>query len=206
MAIWLADRPLVLASNSQARRRMLEAASIPLVVRPAAIDERAVEASEKPNSARLAAAVLAREKARIVSLAAPGELVLGADQTLAQRAPTGERRFSKPNSRDEARDQLRALSGTAHELTSACAVALDGKVLTALTDTARLSMRILQDDFIERYLDAAGAKVHASVGGYQIEGLGVHLFDKIEGDYFTILGLPLLPLLAYLRRSRLVAE
>jgi septum formation protein len=202
MAIWLADKPLVLASNSEARKRMLEAASIPLVVRPANIDERAVEASEKPSSARVAAAVLAREKARTVSLAAPGELVLGADQTLA----LGERRLSKPQSRDEAREQLRALSGTAHELTSACAIALDGKVLTALTDTARLSMRALHEDFIERYLDAAGAQVHASVGGYQIEGLGVHLFDRIEGDYLTILGLPLLPLLAYLRRSRLVAE
>jgi len=202
MAIWLADKPLVLASNSEARKRMLEAASIPLVVRPANIDERAVEASEKPSSARAAAAVLAREKARTVSLAAPGELVLGADQTLA----LGERRLSKPKSLDEAREQLRALSGTAHELTSACAIALDGKVLTALSDTARLSMRALHEDFIERYLDAAGAQVHASVGGYQIEGPGVHLFDKIEGDYFTILGLPLLPLLAYLRRSRLVAE
>jgi septum formation protein len=202
MAIWLADKPLVLASNSEARKRMLEAASIPLVVRPANIDERAVEARDKPSSARVAAAVLAREKARTVSLAAPGELVLGADQTLA----LGERRLSKPQSRDEAREQLRALSGTAHELTSACAIALDGKVLTALTDTARLSMRALHEDFIERYLDAAGAQVHASVGGYQIEGLGVHLFDRIEGDYLTILGLPLLPLLAYLRRSRLVAE
>jgi septum formation protein len=126
--------------------------------------------------------------------------VLGADQTLA----LGERRFSKTASLAAAREHLRALAGKAHTLHSAAALARDGKVLFESVTTARLYMRPLSDDALDAYLVAAGARVTASVGAYQLEGLGVHLFEKIEGDHFTVLGLPLLPLLAYFRTAGLL--
>jgi septum formation protein len=124
-------------------------------------------------------------------------LVLGADQTLA----FGARRFSKPEDRAGAAEQLRALRGQTHALHSAVALARDGKILFEHGETARLTMRAFSDSFIEHYLADAGKVVTASVGGYQLEGAGIQLFERIEGDYFTILGLPLLPLLAFLRRE-----
>jgi septum formation protein len=141
------------------------------------------------------AALLARAKALRVAAAVPGRLVVGADQTLA----LGSRRFDKPADRTAARAQLQALAGSTHELHAAVAVARDENVLFEHVAVARLTMRALSDPVLDRYLEAAGADVTASVGGYQLEALGVHLFDRIEGDHFTILGLPLLPLLAYLR-------
>ncbi len=195
MGLWLAAAPLVLASASSVRRHLLEAAGIPVEVRPASLDERTVEASAPRNDPSAVAALLAREKARHVAASVPGRLVVGADQTLA----LGERRFDKPGNRVAARAQLQALAGRTHELHAAVAVAQDGKVLFEHVAVARLTMRPLSDAVLDRYLDAAGAAVTASVGGYQLEALGVHLFEHIEGDHFTILGLPLLPLLAYLR-------
>jgi septum formation protein len=196
MPLWLAADPLVLASKSAARRALLEAAGIPLEVRPAEIDERATEAGAAGDAAAVAA-LLARAKALDVAAQMPGRLVLGADQTLA----LGARRFSKPADRIAAAEQLHALRGQTHALHSAVALARDGKILFEHGETARLTMRAFSDSFIEHYLADAGKVVTASVGGYQLEGAGIQLFERIEGDYFTILGLPLLPLLAFLRRE-----
>jgi septum formation protein len=195
--LWLPPEPLILASRSPARRAVLEAAGIPLEVRPAAVDERAIEAGARATAPGQVAALLAEEKARAV----PGAVVLGADQTLS----CDGRRFSKPADAAEARAQLQALSGRVHELHSALALVQEGQVVFSHVEVARLTMRILSGPFLDRYLAAAGANVTLSVGGYQLEGLGIHLFERVEGDHFTILGLPLLPLLDFLRRAGLLA-
>jgi nucleoside triphosphate pyrophosphatase len=197
MSLWLAPEPLLLASKSAARRAIIEATGIPLEVAPADIDERAVEARIGSGTPADAASLLAREKARVGAARSRGRLVVGADQTLALERT----RFTKPADRTAAAEQLRALSGRTHELHSAVAVARNGRVLFSQVDTAKLVMRKLSDAFLEAYLDAAGSAVTTSVGGYQLEGLGSHLFERIEGDYFTILGLPLFALLAFLRRE-----
>lgn len=200
--LWLADQPLVLASRSAVRRAMIEAAGVPLEIVLADIDERAVERRAGAGTAADAASLLAREKSRAGCNGIKGRLVVGADQTLA----LGRRRFTKPVDRDTAREQLQALAGRTHELHSAVAVARDGRVLFSHVDTAKLTMRTLSERFIDAYLDAAGESVMASVGGYQLEGLGSHLFERIEGDYFTILGLPLFALLGFLRREGCLAS
>jgi len=201
MRLWLAEQPLVLASRSEARGKILAAAGLPFEVRPAELDERAVEAELNPPDAAAAARLLARAKAEAVAKTAPGRLVLGADQTLAR----GDQRFSKPADRAEAAEQLRALRGRTHELHSALALVNGGAVLYSHVDTARLTMRDFSDAFLDDYLDMMGNHALASVGGYQLEGIGIHLFERVEGDYFTILGLPLLPLLAFLREKGLIA-
>jgi septum formation protein len=195
MGLWLAAAPLVLASGSVVRRKLLEAANIPVEVRPASLDERAVEVSAPRDDPSAVAALLARVKALRVAGDVPGRLVVGADQTLA----LGTRRFDKPTDHAAARAQLKSLAGRTHELHAAVAVARGKDVLFEHVGVARLTMRPLSDALLDRYLEAAGAAVTASVGAYQLEALGVHLFERIEGDHFTILGLPLLPLLAYLR-------
>ncbi|HVX91864.1 MAG TPA: Maf family protein [Xanthobacteraceae bacterium] len=197
MSLWLAPHPLVLASKSFARRAMLEAAAIPLVLAPADIDERAIEARAAPGDAGDAAVLLAREKARVVAARIGNRFVVGADQTLTLNG----KRFTKPTDRNAAREQLRALSGRTHELHSAVAVGRDGRVVFSHVDVARMTMRALSDRFIDRYLDAIGMEATQSVGAYQLEKEGVHLFERIEGDHFTILGLPLLALLGFLRRE-----
>jgi septum formation protein len=147
------------------------------------------------------AGLLAREKALSVSMRQPDKFVIGADQTLALET----RLFSKPAGRTQAAEQLRALAGRSHTLHSAVAVARDGKILFETVTVAQMTMRQLNAAEIDAYLDEAGEAVTSSVGAYQLEGLGVHLFERIEGDHFTILGLPLLPLLAFLRSERLLA-
>ena len=199
---WLAGEPLVLASRSAVRRAMIEAAGVSLEIAPADIDERAVEARIGSGTAADAASLLAREKARVGAARMRGRLVVGADQTLA----LGRTRFTKPVDRDSAREQLRTLSGQTHELHSAVALARNGRVLFSKVETARLTMRALSEEFLDRYLDTAGEAVMASVGGYQLEGLGSQLFERIEGDYFTILGLPLFALLDFLRRDGCLAR
>jgi len=201
MGLWLAAQSLVLASQSKVRRALLESAGIAVEVRPADLDERAVEASAPGNDPSAVATLLAREKALAVARDLPARIVVGADQTLA----LGERRFDKPTGRLAAADQLRALRGKTHALHSAVAVVRDGKVGFAHVAVARLRMREFSDEFLDRYLDAAGESVLRSVGGYQLEGLGSQLFEAVEGDYFTVLGLPLLPLLEFLRRERLLS-
>jgi septum formation protein len=167
---------------------------------PADIDERGLQEGSKLSEPGEIAKLLAREKAIWVSARNAGRYVIGADQTLA----LGNRLFNKPDGPAAAAEQLRALSGQTHELHSAIAVALDGKIAFETVVVARMTMRPLSGDEIRLYLDEAREAVTTSVGAYQLEGLGVHLFERIEGDHFTILGLPLLPLLGFLRRERLI--
>jgi septum formation protein len=200
MTIWRGKDPLILASQSRARQMLLANAGIFFEAVPADIDERSVQKNSGLSAPDEIAGLLAREKACFVSSKNPGRYVVGADQTLA----LGNRLFSKPAGRAQAADQLRLLAGGTHELHSAVAVARDGKILFSDVSVARLTMRALSGAEIRAYLDEAGEAVTSSVGAYQLEGLGVHLFDRFEGDHFTILGLPLLPLLTFLRRERLL--
>jgi septum formation protein len=200
MTLWRGKDPLILASQSRARQALLANAGLRFEAIPADIDERAIQQSSGLSAPGEIAALLAREKAFAVSSRQSGRFVIGADQTLA----LGTRLFSKPAGRAQAAEQLRTLAGHSHELHSAVAVARDGQILFADTAIARMTMRQLGEAEISAYLDEAGEAVTSSVGAYQLEGLGVHLFERIEGDHFTILGLPLLPLLAFLRSADLL--
>ena len=195
MSLWRAEQPLILASQSASRQMLLRNAGVPFQAIPADLDERGVQESSGLRAPGEIAGLLAREKALNVARRHRGRIVIGADQTLA----AGERLFNKPAGRTAAADQLRALAGRTHELHSAIAIAIDDDVVFAEVVVARMTMRALSDAAISAYLDAAGDAVTTSVGAYQLEGLGAHLFERIEGDHFTILGLPLLPLLTYLR-------
>jgi len=197
MPLWLAASPLVLASKSKIRHSLLAAAGIPVEVQPADLDERAVENGAPTNDPGTVAAHLAREKALFVGRSNPQRLVLGADQVLALNG----KRFSKPPDRAAAWAQLRALSGQTHSLYSAVVCVRNGAVAFDHVSVARLTMRTLSDRFLDAYLDAAGEAAMASVGAYQLEGLGSQLFERVEGDYFAILGLPLLEALDFLRRQ-----
>ncbi len=196
MSLWLAPDPLVLASRSFARRAVLEAAGIPVEPHPADIDERGLEKNAALRAPDAVAAFLAREKAAFVAALHPGRLVLGADQTLALESV----RFAKPDDLTAARAQLSALRGRTHELHSAIALVRDTNVVFEYVDTARLTMRPFSDKFLDFYLDTVGQGATASVGAYQMEGPGIQLFERIDGDYFTILGLPLMATLDFLRR------
>jgi septum formation protein len=190
---------IVLASGSAARRRMLEHAGVSFAVETASVDEGAIKAAmrqETRNPARVAE-VLAELKATRVSAKRPGALVIGADQML----DLGDRWFDKPETATEARDQLAALRGQTHRLTSAVVAVRDGRRLWHHTDAARLTMRAFSDAFLDDYLARMGGAATTTVGAYQIEGLGAQLFGKVEGDHFTILGMPLLPLLDFLREN-----
>ena len=200
MTVWRGQRPLILASQSRARQMLLANAGISFDAVPADIDERAVQNNSGLAAPGEIAGLLAREKACFVSSKNPGRHVVGADQTLA----LGSRLFSKPAGRAQAADQLRLLAGHTHELHSAVAVVRDGKIVFSDVSVARMTMRHLAESEIDAYLDQAGQAVTTSVGAYQLEGLGVHLFERIEGDHFTILGLPLLRLLAFLRSEGLL--
>lgn len=197
MPLWLAGEPLVLASKSAIRHALLRDAGVPVEVQPADIDERTIEQRSPARDAGELAALLAREKARTIAARLPGRLVLGADQTLA----LGERRFSKPGDRAVARAQLEALRGRTHELHTAVALVRESTIVFEHREVARLTMRAFSDSFLESYLDAVGAAVTASVGGYQLERIGIQLFERIEGEHFVILGLPLVALLQYLRQA-----
>ena len=200
MTLWRGTYPLILASQSRIRQALLTNAGIGFEAVPADIDERELQQNSGLSAPGEIAALLARRKAVSVSLQQPGRFVVGADQTLAR----GARLFAKPAGRAQAAEQLRALAGGSHELHSAVAVVHDGKILLEAVTIARMTMRQLGEREIDAYLDAAGEAVTTSVGAYQLEGLGVHLFERIEGDHFTIIGLPLLPLLAFLRSERLL--
>ena len=178
------------------RRTLLEAAGVPIEVHAADIDERGLETGVTSEMPAAVAALLAREKASVVAGLHPGRLVLGADQTLALDAT----RFAKPADRAAARAQLRALCGRTHELHSAIVFVQDATVLFEHVGTARLTMRSFSNRFLDLYLEAVGSAATASVGAYQIEGPGIQLFERVDGDYFTILGLPLMAALDFLRR------
>jgi septum formation protein len=198
-------REIVLASGSRARREMLAAAGVHFTVQAADVDEPAIRARmyevDPCVDPKKVAAVLAAAKAEDVSGKIAGSLIIGADQVLAL---DGEL-LSKAPSIEEARAALGRLRGRTHELHSAVAFAQKGKVTWAHVATARLTMRDFSDAFLDDYLTRAGDRVSQSVGAYELEGLGVQLFDKIEGDYFTVLGLPLLPVLAEMRARGIIA-
>jgi septum formation protein len=188
---------IILASGSPFRKTMLVNAGLDIEAVPANVDERALEAPLKDSGASPedVASILAEAKATEVSECRPGALVLGCDQTLS----LGDEVFHKPADMEGARRHLLALSGKTHQLNSAAVLCRDGAVLWRHVGVASLTMRKLDPGFIGRHLARVGAKALSSVGAYQIEGEGIQLFDKIEGDYFTIVGLPLLPVLTELR-------
>ena len=193
---------LVLASASPARAALLNRAGIPTTIAPARIDESEVKtalAGEGADAAQ-AAETLAELKARTVSRRHPAALVVGADQILE----CDGRWYDKPANLAQAADHLRSLSGRAHRLVSAVCVVRDETRIWHHREDARLTMRPLSESFIAEYLETVGDRALDSVGAYQLEGLGAQLFVRIEGDYFTILGLPLLPLLDVLRNHQVI--
>jgi septum formation protein len=196
---WRGTAPLVLASQSLARQGLLSAAGIPFEIYAAALDERRIEAPLVASGADAAdiALHLSRAKALLVNGEKPGRLVIGADQTLCLEG----RLFGKPDGRAAAMAQLEALSGRTHELYSGCCVARENSILFGTVGVARLTCRRLSPAFIEAYMTNVGDALLGIAGAYRIEGAGIHLFDAIEGDHPTILGLPLLPLLKFLREE-----
>ncbi len=196
--------PVVLASGSTTRRALLENAGVPLVADPADVDEGAIKLScrVKGLSVEDTAETLAMEKALEVSVRHPGRIVLGADQMLEC---DGEW-FDKPSDRPAATQQIERLSGRSHRLVSAVVAIRDGGPIWRFVESAELTMRDLSPRFIDSYLDEVGDNALSSVGGYQIEGPGIQLFSTIKGDHFTILGLPLLPLLDFLRSEAVIAN
>jgi len=189
--------PVVLASISMSRRMLLEGAGIEFTAVAPGVDEAAVKAQFPDADAASLATVLADRKALAVSIRTPGALVIGGDSTLACEGHL----FDKPVDLTAAREQLRSLRGRVHELLSAVSVARDGVVAWRHVASAQLTMRSFSDDFLARYITVSGDALTTSVGAYRLEGLGAQLFERIEGDYFTILGLPLLPLLGWLRTA-----
>jgi septum formation protein len=195
--------PLILASTSKIRARILEDSGLAFIVEPPGLDEtvmRQAVSGEEVLGAHDVAEILARAKAEAVSDLARKAYVIGADQVLA----FGDQILSKPDSMEAARKQLLDLSGKTHTLHTSVALATNGETLWATTEIATLTMRELSPQFIGHYLAAAGDEVLNSVGAYQVESIGIQLFEKIDGDYFVILGLPLIPLLDALRREGVI--
>lgn len=195
--------PLILASASATRRKLLEGSGLTFSTKSSDLDEAAMrtamglEGTVEPSDV---AEVLARGKAEDVSAQSGDAFVIGGDQVMA----AGGKIYGKPQSMEDARARLLDLSGKSHQLHTAVVIATGGASVWAYTDVATLTMRRLSPEFVGRYLAAAGEGVLGAVGAYQIESLGIQLFEKIEGDFFSILGLPLLPLLDALRRERAI--
>lgn len=195
---------VVLASASRTRAAMLEQAGVPVTGHPAAVDEDEVKRSCRAEGlpVEAVAEALAELKAMRVTRRYPGALVIGADQMLECEGEW----FDKPADRAAAREQLLRLRGRTHRLVSCAVVVRDGERLWHQVQSARLTVRPFTDAFLDDYLDRAGERVLGSVGCYQIEGLGAQLFSRVEGDWFTILGMPLLPLLGFLRAHGVLVE
>jgi septum formation protein len=200
----MSPAPLILASQSPSRRQMLRNVGLDFTVEPSGVDEDEAKRSllGERASPQDIASTLAEMKAVRISSRRPGAMVIGADSTLA----CDGKLFDKPPTLAAAREQLKMLGGRTHELVSSATVALNGARLWHTTQTGRLTMRPLSESFLDAYLARAGEAVCASVGAYQLEGLGAHLFSRIEGDYFTVLGLPLLPLLVFLAQHGIGLE
>lgn len=199
------NQELILASGSRARRDMMERSGLSFKVVPSQVDEAAVRDAMQASAGVVTspcevAELLARAKALDVSRNFPSAVVIGADQVLSIGSDT----LKKPRDRNEARATLAQLRGRTHELHSAVAIAEAGSVAWSASDTARLTMRNFTDEFVEYYLRREGDAVLEAVGAFRLEAIGVQLFEQIEGDYFTILGLPLLKLMAQLRERDLV--
>ncbi|MBK3745364.1 Maf-like protein [Paraburkholderia aspalathi] len=194
--------PLILASKSPFRAALLHNAGIEFTTQNAELDERAVEAPLYKTGAmpENVAEILAEAKALDVSQRFPDAMIIGCDQTLS----LGDEIFHKPADMDAARRQLLKFSGKTHQLNSGIALVQGGKTVWRHVSVARMTMRVLEPGFIGRYLGQVGDIALSSVGAYQVEGPGIQLFEKIEGDYFTIVGLPLLPLLHKLRDEKLI--
>lgn len=195
---------VILASASEARAMMLREAGVAVEIVPSRVDEEAIKQAFRAEGVapRDLADALAEAKAKRVSAAHPGALVVGADQVLV----TGGEVFDKPRDRAEARAQLMHLRGGSHELLSAAVVLEDGAPVWRHIGAARLTMRPFTEEFLDAYLDAEGDAVLSTVGGYRIEGRGAQLFSRVSGDYFSILGMPLLELLGFLRARKVLVE
>ncbi len=199
-------KPIILASASKIRAQLLVNAGLDIEIIPADINEdevkRVLSSKDTPASGGDVAEMLAQTKALAISQKNPGRLVIGADQTLS----CGDRLFDKALDMKDAREKLLALRGKTHGLCSAIACAKDGNVVWTHSDVAYLTMREFSPEFLGKYLALLGDEVLESVGGYKLEAQGAQLFDKINGDYFTILGLPLLPLLRFLRKTGMLEK
>ena len=191
------DVPLLLASASETRARLLRDAGVAVVQQPANVDEAALKATHRAHGSSAEASALALAEAKAMEVAAryPGALVIGADQLLV----SGSAWLDKPATREGARTTLEALRGQTHRLVSGVAVARDRLIEWRHVEVARLTMRAYSDDFIDWYLDHAEALALQVVGACRLEGLGAQALERVDGDYFTVLGLPLLPLLQFLR-------
>jgi septum formation protein len=192
----------VLASASQSRKALLKAAGVGFIADPADLDETALMAQLADKDAQTVATNLAQQKALLVSRRHAGKLVLGGDSVI----DFGGRHLSKCDDLVQARILLADLSGRVHVLVSAAALARDGNLLWTHTSPCRMAMRALSPQFLDDYLAAEGQAILSSVGCYHFEGRGAQLFDKVEGDYFSVLGLPLLPVLAQLRKEGVLAS
>jgi len=193
---------LVLASGSRSRKALLTAAGVSFIADPADLDEDALMASLAQAGAEAMAQRLAEQKALTVSRRHPGKIVLGGDSVIAFE----DGYLSKCASLEEAHTLLQRLSGRTHLLVSAAALARDGALLWTHASPCRMTMRILSQEFLEDYLASEGEAILSSVGCYHFEGRGAQLFDRVDGDYFSVLGLPLLPVLAQLRKEGLLAS
>ncbi|AQR63285.1 septum formation inhibitor Maf [Brevundimonas sp. LM2] len=190
-----------MASRSAARRAMLTGAGVPFTAQDAGVDEAAIKATLPGIDPAELALELARAKALAVSRHDPEAWVLGSDQTLDLEGTM----VSKARNLPEARERLISMRGRTHHLNAAAALARDGAVVWSGVDTARMTLRRFSDAFLDAYLEAEGEDLLGSVGCYRLEGLGSQLFDRVEGDYFTVLGMPLWPVLAELRRAGVIA-